>query len=124
MAKFSDLLGKTLIEVSVNDNKDEICFKTNCGRNYLMNHSQDCCESVSIESIVGELVDLIGWPILLALESASIVTPEGVTQAYLPENQTWTFYKLATIKGYVDIRWFGESNGWYSEEVSFNEVVK
>lgn len=118
---FADLLGKTLTSVTVNGANDEIRFITDCGKTYLMYHRQDCCEGVSIESIVGDLADLVGAPILKA-EEATGARPADVPVPEYVDSETWTFYKLATIKGYVDIRWLGESNGYYSESVDFGLV--
>lgn len=112
---FSELKGLTLSEiVRYSDDSDILDFYTVCGRKFRMQHEQDGCESVYIESITGELNDLIGFEILRARE-------ETATNEEASESGTWTFYKLATRKGYVDIRWNGESNGYYSESVSFFE---
>lgn len=119
MAGLEDLLGKTM--VSVENKGDELVFTTTEGKRYMLHHDQDCCESVSIESIVGDLADLVGEPLLMAEESTSGENPEGVTKEY-QDSFTWTFYKFATRKGYVDVRWYGESNGYYSERVDFSEA--
>lgn len=110
-SSFSELLGKTLLEVKTvqDDYQDEIHFITADGK-YIMTHDQDCCEDVHIEEIIGNLNDLIGTPIVMAEENSN----EGESKW---GTSTWTFYNLATIKGYVTIRWFGESNGYYSESV-------
>jgi len=89
-----------------------------------MYHRQDCCESVSIQDIVGDLQDLVGGPILKAeevsnYEPSSKEDIELTKQGNLRGSCTWTYYKFATIKGYVDIRWYGESNGYYAESVDF-----
>lgn len=108
------LLGKTLTEVRQSGN-DEIYFTTSEGETFKMYHSQDCCECVEIEDIEGDLQSLVGNPIFVA-EEVSEEDPNA------SESGTWTFYKLATINGHVDIRWYGSSNGYYSESVSFVRV--
>jgi hypothetical protein len=122
---FNVLLGQTLTSVEINDLRDEITFTTDEGVVYKMLHDQDCCESVDIEDICEDLEDLIGTPILVAEESSSEeYQPHQVKSEYDDEESfTWTFYKLATIKGWVDIRWFGSSNGYYSEGVDLYEVT-
>ena len=120
MAEIKDLIGKTITNIE-NDNF-EILFTCNDGKQFKMYHAQDCCEDVQVEDICGDLDDLIGSPILKAEESTSYENPEGVEVKEYQESFTWTFYKFATVKGYVDIRWYGESNGYYSESVDFIEV--
>lgn len=120
---FSSLVGLTIASIEgMKPGEDEIHIKTACGRHFMMFHEQDCCESVSIEDVVGEVQDLIGMPILLAEESVSeqqVVEPGS----HWSDECQWTFYKLATINGYVDLRWYGTSNGYYSMGVSFYEVM-
>lgn len=114
----SKLIGKTLTDIRVD--ADQIIFEDDTSQQYKMYHRQDCCEGVYIEDIIGDIKDLIGNPILMAEESTSNENPEGITKEY-QDSFTWTFYKLATIKGYVTIRWYGESNGYYSESVEFEK---
>jgi hypothetical protein len=111
-----ELIGKILI--NIDNESDEIVFHTEAGEIWRMNHCQDCCESVTVEDICGDLEDLLNTPIVQAFEKTnSDENPPGVTLEY-QDSFTWTFYTLATIKGTVTIRWYGESNGYYSEEVS------
>jgi len=103
----SEMVGKVFTSVVRVD--DEIHF-LNDEVKYRFFHCQDCCEKVNIESIVGDLKDLENTPIL----GAEISSNEDGSDF---ESYTWTFYKFRTIKGYVDVRWYGESNGYYSERV-------
>lgn len=110
--EFSSLKGKVLKNIHVNRDKQIILFVVSDEEIYMMHHDQECCESVVIEDICGELQWLIGEPILRA-EERCMHSMRG------EESQTYTFYEIATIKGAVTIRWWGSSNGYYSESVYF-----
>jgi hypothetical protein len=112
---FTELLGKIIVDIEIGhdeEDNDAIYFLLNDKTKLKMYHQQDCCESVSIKEIVGDINNLIGHPILEADESVK------ETRGDDEESETWTFYKLSTIKGNVNISWYGTSNGYYSESVN------
>jgi hypothetical protein len=117
---FNELVGKTLTNIE-KQGDNVLIFTCYDGTKYAMYHSQDCCESVSIDDICGDLDDLIGSPIIRATEDTSDQNPAGFTKDYQDDSFTWTFYNIATAKGHVTIRWYGESNGYYSESVNFSK---
>jgi hypothetical protein len=143
---FNILLGKTLKFVTVSS--EELLFETIEGEKFKMYHSQNCCESVTVEDVTGDVNDLLSSPILLAEEVSNNEPPDKVRDTreaaynkqkeeqgedfysygpspengFTEESETWTFYKLATIKGSVTIRWYGTSNGYYSESVDFERA--
>jgi len=111
----SDVIGLELVEVTggqVGD--DEIVFKFKDGESVALFHSQECCECVSIEDIDGDIQDLVGG-IVVEFEEVSSDYDEQPSE--YSDSYTWTFYKIATTKGFVNVRWLGESNGYYSESV-------
>jgi hypothetical protein len=115
---FSVLTGTVLSKIEYNGS-DRIVWTTSTGVEYVMYHSQNCCESVYVEDINGDLNDLLNTPILYAHESTSNDASYFKEGDYTPESFTWTFYNIGTIKGTISIRWLGQSNGYYSEHVTF-----
>lgn len=127
---FEILKGKTLVAICVNREKSGACtlsesdhpsiiFTTSDGESYKLFHKQECCEEVAIDDICGDMNDLLNTPIVVAEEVASEKTDVGYAPNEDPyESRTWTFYRLDTKAGGVTIRWFGASNGYYSERVN------
>jgi hypothetical protein len=117
-ARIESMVGKVFTRVSGSVGDGELVFE-NATERFVFFHQQDCCESVDINDIVGDLQDLVGEPLLMAEEVSGYIGPEPEYH----DSYTYTFYKFATRRGYVDVRWLGESNGYYSEGVSLGREL-
>lgn len=119
-AHFSDLVGKTLISIDgCRAGSDTITFTCSDGTVYRQ-LQDDYLGDVFVESVNGDTQNIIGRKIVIAEEKSNVDAPPRKGS----ESYTWTFYTIATVKGYLDIRWYGESNGYYSETADFEEVCK
>lgn len=109
-----DLKDKILKAWSLNAAKDKLLLEFLDGTVVQMFHRQDCCETVTLEDIAGNLDSLIGSPIIKAEKLQSSIDANTST--------TYTFYVIATRLSHVVLRWCGTSNGYYSEEVDIEWV--
>lgn len=143
---FSVLAGKTIKQiVGLEAGSERAKFYCTDGTEFWMSYYNDCCASCSIEDIAGDISDILNSEILLAEEVSSSKPNEKTLEerkarykaeknpyyetfeSWLEscyESETWTFYKLSTIKGSITIRWYGSSNGYYSERSTFEQITK
>lgn len=111
---YEELIGKVIINITGAENgSNEIIITFDDDTKYHMYHHRECCEDVYIEDVIGDISDLINHPLYMCEE----VTEDDPKDTCI----LWTFYKFATVKGYVTIRWYGESR-YYSTTVDFEKI--
>lgn len=109
------LNGRRIVKVTgCEPGSDQVSIYCADGSEWSMYHSQDCCESVDIVDVVGDVDDLCGLVIDAREESRDAQQDEIDNDSGL-----WTFYIVQTDRGAVTLRWLGTSNGYYSERVDF-----
>lgn len=109
------MLGWTPTKVERKERSLDMYF-TN-GKAARIKHQQECCEEVRLEEVIGDLDDLLNHPLLIAeIRTSKENRPHDFKEYIDNSSFTWTFIELGTIKGTVTLRWFGSSNGYYSEE--------
>jgi len=124
--KFDVLKGLVLENLTRAKSKyDERIRITASGRDFLMFHDQDCCEQVVVESICGEVDKALGEEITEAVEHSNSDKPslEEYTDEENGDSWTWTYYTIRTQSETIVIRWYGTSNGYYSESVEVSEIT-
>ena len=141
--EFETLLGRRIADIHVLSDHEQVLIVDYDDNGFLLCHTQDCCESVYLEDIEGDLEDLLDIPLVQAEEISSndgepwraegkeanhfkleqaIGLLEPPPQRPDEESYTWTFYRLSTQAGGAVLRWYGSSNGYYGESVDVYQI--
>lgn len=115
---FSELKGQIIKSITKN-RIDNFIIKTET-KKYVLFHGQDCCEYVRLEKEFGNLDLVLNSPIILA-EEDNPFDPDWYKD-YGDSSHTWSKYRLETINGYYEMWFLGESNGYYAEDMRFEEL--
>ena len=130
--KYTDhLMGKTIADMQGLNQYSECVQIHFTDDSYLsMYHEQDCCESVTLEDFDNDVQSLIGGDIIRIEECISNEADKEFDPLDSYDySYTWTFYTIITSKGTMKLRWYGTSNGYYSEDVTlsvtlpFNSII-
>ena len=111
----NDLIGKTVKVISIDN--DELDITVTDGEKdyrYGIRHFQDCCESVSLDSVDGNIHNMIGKKITDAYSMISDLPYEEYSGS-----GTRSVYRIVAEDDYLWLEWRGRSNGYYGEGVTF-----
>lgn len=120
---FFELKGHEIVDITVED-YDLVRIKTlheGKPRHFSLFHNQDCCENVRLIREEGDLTSLKGQLITEAEEDINDNDPDWYEGNY-DYSHTWSKYRLKTDKDEVILWFLGESNGYYGETMSFQEL--
>jgi hypothetical protein len=116
----NDLVGQTIVSIdNLEYNSSCVYFNT---EKYIftMFHEPQCCESIYIDDICGDISDILNTPIIAAYESFKEKNFFSSKIGELSPHDNWTFYNIATVKGDLSIIWRGEQSNYSS----FVEITK
>lgn len=104
-----ELLGLEVVN-TVHEDDYSVRFNLSDGRCILMKHDQDCCEDVRLVECDIDLLSVKG---LIKKFEKTTVEVDGADSCCLA-----TFYNITIGNDTFNMRWLGESNGFYSVGVS------
>jgi hypothetical protein len=118
-SNLANLAGKTIVSIEgLTQDSSEVTIFTKSGGIFKFFHYQDCCENVYLSDFENDISSHEGALILsaeeLSNEEIELLEPPPDNDS---ESYTWTFYTINTDRGSLWLRWIGESNGYYSEEM-------
>jgi hypothetical protein len=117
---FDAMVGRTMTAIDgLEAESESATFRADDGSSFRFHYVPDCCACCRIVDVVGDVDDLLYEPLLVAEE----VSSEGAARPEHVDSYTWTFYRFATVRGTVTVRWLGESSGYYSESVTYSQTL-
>jgi hypothetical protein len=115
--EISELVGQAIDRVEY-PGHEVICL-LHCTRGmYAFVHHQDCCESVGLQGKTG-MDAILGKSITAASITRDHDLPPGMNEM---ESFTNTKVRLTAGEHTAELWFLGESNGYYSESVHFEEA--
>lgn len=118
----NELIGKTFYEIKKRG--DNISFTDMEGTVYKFNSYHSGFSETFLEDIEGELSDLANSKIIIAEMVKKTENYNSDLKRASPyyDYSQWVFYKFATLKGYVTIKWRCEASANYSSEVIIEKI--
>lgn len=110
--ELKDLIGKKIINIEgLSKGSEQVTIYCEDHTYMMMGKIDDHVNESIIDDVIGDVNDLLGSTILIA------ETTQGSDSLH-----NWTFYKISTRNGYVDIRWYGDDDNidyQYAARVDF-----